>query len=345
MDNVQKLIFEVRRLAEEGVICQAEVWGLGSFEVQVLLEELGIPPASARAWRLRGGRRLLIPPELYARMRAAARRAREAVDRRSLRAISAVLGGGWRYVPAAAWKGLVEEFEAARAELAAAREALRADLEAIRGQALARMEKISQEAWRSRWVQSRFPSREAFQAVLQGRVRERLDEARLAREPDARLRVFALLLPADLAEEQAREAAAREALRQARELARAQAEEMVAPFRAALLEVRARLAAELEAAAASLARHGRLNPKVRARVIRAVGELRELASFAQDPEFQRALDVIEQAARRAPACARGQPQADRRRDLERFKTVLQAVLDDLRKELPSPPEGIRKIII
>jgi len=346
MDKIGKIVFEIRRLAEEGIICQADVQGLGRMETRVLLEELGISPASARAWGLRGGRRLLIPGEIYARMRGAARRAREAVDRRSLRAISAVLGGGWRYVPAAAWPELFEEFQAARAELAAAREALRADLESIRAEALDRMDRIAREAWRSAWVRSRFPGLEAFREVLRERVRERLDEGRLAHEPDVRLRVFALLLPADLAEERAREAMAREALRQARELARAQAEEMVAPYRAALLEVQARLAIELEAAMASMATQGRLNPKVRARVIRAVHELRTLASFAQDPElerFRRVLDRIEAAARRAPACTRGQPPADRRPDLERFREVLQGILEDLRQELP-PPAEIRKIL-
>lgn len=321
-----QVVVQLRHLAQRGLVLEVRVRGLAALRAPVTLEELGIPESDPRALRLMPGHRLLIPPTLYRRLRAAEERMRAAVKARSLRLVSELLGGG-HYVPMAAYEAARADFEAARADFEAAREEIRSRLPELREEAIRMMGEIASQAWKSPRIRERFRSFGDFRRRLIAVAEERLS-ARTIERIRAELRVAGLLLLSDLEEERARVEMARaraEAereiqlrrvmeeeyrLRAAREAAIREARERIAremePFWAVRAEIAARLHELARSVLEDLRHRGHLHPAVRKRILRMVEDLRAL-DVSDDEGLRRLLDMIRERAVRAPAAARGRP--------------------------------------
>lgn len=334
-------IVQLRELAARGVVVEVEIRGLARLELPATLEELGIPTGDPRGVRLRPGRRILVPPELHRRLRGAAERMREAVRSRSLRLVSAMLGGGY-YIPEAAVSAVREEFEKARADFDAAREELLLRLPEIRAEAERMMEAVARRAWRaSARIRKAFRENpEAFREALLARVRERLDEEGI-RRIRAELRVAGLLLISDLEEERARAEMARARAEAEREIQRLRVEEArelllrearqalerdLAPLRAVLVEIRARLYQEAREILGLLNERGHLHPRVRERLLRLADDLSAL-NVLRDPDIEHMLRRIREAAARCPAAARGRPRPGEGVDPEAAAAAVREALE------------------
>lgn len=326
LSTAEQVVVQLRHIARNGLVLYVRVQGLAALRAPATLEELGIPRGDPRATRLYPGYRLLVPPPLYRRLRAAEERMREAVKRRSLRLVSELIGGG-HYVPMAAYEAVREDFEKARADFEEAREEIRERLPELRADALSIMGQIAAQAWRSAPIRREFRSFDAFRKQLVAMVEERLSPEGIARIR-AELRVAGLMLLSDLEEERARVEMARarleaeqeiqrervleetRRLQAAREAAIREARERIAremePFWAVRAEIAARIYELARAILEDLRHQDHLHPAVRGRILRVVEDLRML-DVTNDVELRRLLDMIQERAARAPVAARGRP--------------------------------------
>jgi hypothetical protein len=83
LDHVQTVVFQLRKLREQGILVDVDIHGLTMFSRRVSLAELGIPLASARGKTVTPGVKFMAPRDFCRKLMTAGQRLRDVLDKHS----------------------------------------------------------------------------------------------------------------------------------------------------------------------------------------------------------------------------------------------------------------------
>jgi len=131
LDHVHTVVFQLRKLREQGVLVDADVDGLTMFMRRISLAELGIPLTSARGKTITPGVKYMAPRDFCRKLMTTGQRLRDVLDKHS----DIVTGfRPFRYIYYRSWQPFITEWDA-----------IHLDFEALRTQALDQRDQWEQD--------------------------------------------------------------------------------------------------------------------------------------------------------------------------------------------------------